>query len=96
MAAKVERLPERITRGSILNWETTNSREPKELAHAALQAAVLSNLVTAGYTLQDGGTGPGKDIEVGFVRECAELSALLSFVLARELGALDDDEEGGE
>lgn len=85
------RIPRQIAMGSILNWDVTNSRDPKELAYAASQASDLAHFVTAGYTSKHDGSHSERVDEL--VRECTALSSLLCFVLARELGALDKDDD---
>ena len=85
-----------VARASILNWTTTYERDPKILAAHAFRAATLTALVLKGYNetvAPDGAVDPGGH-EYELTCEAADLSALLSFVLARELGALDAERAG--
>lgn len=75
----------RAMRGSILNWDCAAERDPKKLANLARAASVLTNLALNGLSDSDS-IG---DLERTIVMECADLTDLLSFRLARELRALE-------
>jgi len=76
--------------GSILNWDTTLETDPKILAAYARKAATLTALALKGYA--DTEDRPD-DREYEIAKECADLTDLLCFVLARELGADSDPDE---
>ena len=87
-----------ITRASILNWNCSAEHDPKKLARLARSASALTSLAVRGLMHSDdlGDSGAGPDHARELVSELVELTDLLTFCLARELGAEDDDEKGGE
>lgn len=83
--SKVIQLPQQTpVSSSILNWDVAATcRDPRHLAQAAHQAATLAKFALAGLR-QQGGVLSATDEEL--VRECADLSALLTYLVTLELG----------
>ena len=71
-------------------WDTTCETDPKILAVHARQAATLTVLALKGYADTD---DQPDDREYEIAKECAELTSLLCFVLARELGVDADTDQ---
>ena len=71
---------------SILNWDATLEKDPKILAQFARQASTLAKLAMAGVKAES--VDRLDDFEAELARECAALTDLLCFKIAKQLGAL--------
>ncbi len=91
-ASEVERLKIQISRTSILNWDCWGETDVKQLARSVRAAAELARLATKGFHVaMQGNSLEGDSIEVQLVDDLVEMTAIGAFVLARQLGALEDE-----
>src|ERR1700716_4094267 len=88
---RIRELEQGLYRGSILNWDCWQSRDVKQLAGNVRAISELALLAFSGLRaiVEKGSTLSVDDMEMTLLDDLTNMSALGSFVLARELGAVE-------
>ena len=89
---RVEHLEKELLRTSVLNWDCWGSRDVKQLAENVRTVSELALLAYTGLRTMKGGPPSVDGVEWTILDDVLNMAALGSFVLSRELGAVEEAE----